>query len=259
MPGFVDVSGMTYEDVRRMGHADDYDEEPQYRGSRAPARTNPVLQVGFPVSDVWAAACAAQRVNGEYLKEGRNNYDDKGQVLSTTRRNRDIMLEFLHNPSNLTVDDVEQGEAVRKWLQHDLTFRALKSGLTDFDQATQKCLAVQDRFYTVGQRYELAVVAALPNVYAKAKSREATQDRIATTSGELIGSVGDKIQLNVEVIRTVFSKTWNIWFATVVTSDNHAVFFSHKNPLTVGHFLTIKGTVKAHKDGQTQLNRVSII
>jgi len=144
-------------------------------------------------------------------------------------------------------------------LQHDLTFRALKSQLTEFDTAAQKCLAVQERFYAVSNRYELAIVAALPNSYIKAKAREVVQDRLREASGELIGNVGDKVQLNVEVIRTVFSKTWNIWFATVVTADNRAVFFSHKKPLTVGHFLTIKGTVKAHKDGQTQLNRVSII
>jgi hypothetical protein len=74
-----------------------------------------------------------------------------------------------------------------------------------------------------------------------------------------MGNVGDKIQLNVEVIRSVFSKNWNIWFTTAVTSENQAVFFSYREQLTVGHFLTIRGTVKAHKDGQTQLNRVSVI
>lgn len=262
MPGFVDVSNMSNLEIKRLGQADDYDEEVTYRPRRYSNRAQTISttpQVGFSISDVWAAACAAQRVNGEYLKEGRSTYDENGQVLSTTRRNRDIMLDFLHNPSCLTVDDVEQGEAVRKWLQHDLTFRALKSGLTEFDQATQKCLTVADRFYTVSHRYELAVVAALPNVYAKAKSREATQGRIAETTGELIGKVGDKIQLNVEVIRSVFSKNWNVWFATGVTADNKVVFFSYRQQLIVGHFHTIKGTVKAHKDGQTQLNRVSII
>jgi hypothetical protein len=213
----------------------------------------------YSVEDVWGAAIAAQRVNGEYVKEGRNTYGDNGQVLSTIRRNRDIMLEFLHNPSNLTVHDVEAGEIVRKWLQHDLTFRALKSKLTEFDTATQKCLAVQDCFYTVSQRYELAVVAALPNVYAKAKAREATQDRITQTSGELIGNVGDKVTMNLEVIRTVFSKTWNVNFVTAITEDNRAVFFSNKEKFDAGTHLSIRGTVKAHKDGQTQLNRVSII
>jgi hypothetical protein len=208
---------------------------------------------------VWAAACAAQRVNGEYLKE--NIYDStKGMSAGPKKiRNRDIMMQFLQNPSQLTVNDVEAGEELRHWLQNDLTFRALKSQLTDFDSAAQKCLAVKDRFYIVSERYELAVIAALPNSHAKAKARETVQDRLRATSGELIGNAGDKVQLNVEVIRPMFSKTWSIWFLTAVTEDNRVVFFSSKESFDAGTHLTIRGTVKAHKDGQTQLNRVSII
>lgn len=262
MPGFVDVSGMTYEDVRRMGHADDYDEPSTWQPRRragGTARPDTLPQVGYAVSDVWAAACAAQRINGNYYKE--NVYDStKGTAAGPKHiRNRDVMMQFLQNPSTLTVDDVEAGEELRNWLQNDLTFRALKSQLTEFDSATQKCLKVQDRFYTVGHRYELAVIASIPNSHAKAKAREATQDRLRETSGELIGNVGDKIQLNVEVIRSVFSKNWNVWFTTAVTADKKAVFFSNRQQQTVGHFHTIIGTVKAHKDGQTQLNRVSFI
>jgi hypothetical protein len=264
MPGFVDVSNMTSEEVRRMGHADDYDEPETWRPRKSTsARATPVPQVGYAVSDVWAAACAAQRVNGEYVKEAVYEHLE-GQALVeppalVKRKSRDVMMEFLTKPDELTVADVEQGEELRRWLQNDLTFRALKSKLTEFDSATQKCLAVKDRFYVVSERYELAVVAALPNIMAKAKAREATQDRLAETTGELIGSVGDKVQLNVEVIRSMFSKNWNIWFLTAITETNSAVFFSCKESYDTGTHLTIRGTVKAHKDGQTQLNRVSII
>ena len=262
MPGFVDVSNMSALEIKRLGQADDHDEPDTYRARRytgqAPARRNPVLQVGYAVSDVWAAACAAQRINGEYLKEDQWMPNATPPYIAK-RRNRDVMMEFLMSPTDLTVDDVEAGEKCRNYLQNDLTFRALKSKLTEFDTATQKCLAVTDRFYTVSQRYELAVVAALPNVYAKATAREATQDRIAETSGELIGNVGDKVTLNLEVIRTVFSKTWNVNFVTAITEDNRAVFFSNKEKFDAGTHLSIRGTVKAHKDIQTQLNRVSIL
>ena len=259
MPGFVDVSNMTSEQVRRMGHADDYDTLETWKPRKtAPARNNPVPQVGHAVSDVWAAACAAQRINGGYFKEEQWMLNATPPYIAK-RRNRDVMMEFLMSPTDLTVDDVEAGESLRNWLQNDITFRALKSQLTDFDSAAQKCLAVADRFFTVSHRYELAVIAALPNSQAKANARETTQDRLRVTSGELIGNVGDKIQLNVEVIRTVFSKTWNVNFITAVTSDNHAVFFSNKAEFKSGTHLSIRGTVKAHKDGQTQLNRVSVI
>jgi hypothetical protein len=257
MPGFVDVSNMTSEEVRRMGHADDYDTPDTWKPRKHPSS---VHQVGYAVSDVWAAACAAQRINGEYVKEYVYEWDEATQTNTVAKdKNRNIMMHFLANPTQLTVDDVDAGESLRNWLQNDITFRALKSQLTDFDSAAQKCLAVKDRFYTVSERYELAVIAALPNSQAKAKARETTQDRLRETSGELIGNVGEKFTLNVEVIRSVFSKNWNVNFITAVTSDNRAVFFSNKAEFKPGTYLTIRGTVKAHKDGQTQLNRVSII
>lgn len=256
MPGFVDVSNMTSEEVQHLGHADDYDTPDTWKPRKHPAS---VHQVGYAVSDVWAAACAAQRHNGSYLKENIYHHDDGQPVKTIKIRNRDIMMQYLQNPERLLVEDVEAGEALRNWLQNDITFRALKSQLTDFDSAAQKCLAVKDRFYTVSERYELAVIAALPNSQAKAKARETTQDRLRSTSGELIGNVGEKFTLNVEVIRSVFSKNWNVNFITAVTSDNRAVFFSNKAEFKPGTYLTIRGTVKAHKDGQTQLNRVSII
>jgi hypothetical protein len=252
MIGFVNVSNMSSRDIQRMGHEDDHDQPVIRLSSKKSASQQ------WSVSDVWAAACAAQRINGGYFKQEQWMPNATPPYIAN-RRNRDVMMEFLMSPTDLTVEDVEAGEAVRKWLQHDLTFRALKSKLTEFDTATQKCLAVTDRFYTVCHRYELAVIAALPNSHAKVKAREVTQDRLAETSGELIGNVGDKVTLNVEVIRSAFSKNWNIWFVTVVTEDNRAVFFSNKAEFTSGTQLSIKGTVKAHKDGQTQLNRVSII
>lgn len=258
MLGFINVSHMSNRDVQRMGHADDYDEiQPGYGST--PARRNPVLQVGYAVSDVWAAACAAQRINDGYFKEFVYEHTEGQSPRLVKNKNRNLMLEFLQNPDRLSVDDVEAGEALRVWLQNDLTFRALKSQLTEFDTAAQKCLAVQDRFYTVLHRYELAVIACLPNSKVKADAKAQTQDRLRETSGELIGNIKDKVTLNVEVIRCVYSRNWNCWFATAVTTDNRAVFFSNKESFDVGTHLTIKGTVKAHKDGQTQLNRVSVI
>ena len=132
MPGFVDVSGMSSEDVRRMGHADDYDDA-DYRALR---KSRSLPQVGYSVSDVWAAACAAQRINGGYFKEPSYEWDEAANTSRLTRRrNRDVMMEFLQNPHQLLVDDVEAGEQVREFLQKDLTFRALKGQLTEFDSA----------------------------------------------------------------------------------------------------------------------------
>jgi hypothetical protein len=75
----------------------------------------------------------------------------------------------------------------------------------------------------------------------------------------LIGTPGDKVQLDVEIIKSNFSQQWNTWYATGVTQDNSAVFFAYRQELARGAKHTIQGTVKAHRDGSTQLNRVSIV
>ena len=259
MLGFVDVSGMTYEDVRRMGHADDYDQETKRFGRVAPPRTNTVLQTGHSVSDVWAAACAAQRVNGEYLKEGRNIYGEKGEVLSTLRRNRDIMLEFLYNPGRLLTEDVEAGEQARDFLQKDLTFRALKGQLKDFDQSVSKCLAVADRFYTVTHRYEMAVIASLPSSAHRSQQRQNVTERMQFARGGLIGKPGDKVVANAEVVSSSYSQQYNIFWIRGITDQDQPVMFSNKEKFDAGTSITIQGKVKAHRDNMTQLNYVKVL
>ena len=260
MPGFVDVSNMTAREVRMMDHAADYDEPAGYQPRRQwKARAKPE-GIKHSVDNVWGAAVAAQRMNGSYLKETTYILDmDRNISVVDKRRNRDIMVEILENPALLTVEDIAQGQECRKFLQNDITFRALKNKLTEFDTAVSKVLAVAEDFDTVKHKYELAVVACLPQSHTRSMAREANQARIQQTSGEYIGQVKDKVTLNVEIIRCVFSQNWNTWFATAITQDNQAVFFSIRESHDAGTWLTIRGTVKAHKDGSTQLNRVSIL
>jgi hypothetical protein len=71
--------------------------------------------------------------------------------------------------------------------------------------------------------------------------------------------VGDKVTVNVDIVRCVFSQKWNTYYATAVTDKNETVFFSIREPLNTGTLLTLRGTVKAHRDGQTQLNRVAVV
>lgn len=258
MPGFVDVSNMSDLDIKRMGQMDD-DVDYQPRG-RAPARTNTVLQVGHSVSDVWAAACAAQRVNGGYYKEASYEWDEAAGINRLIkRRNRDIMMEFLQNPDRILIEDVEAGEQVRDFLQKDLVFRAVKSQLTEFDNSISKCLAVQDRFYTVGNRYELAVVAALPNSARRSQERQTADQRMQFARGGLLGKVGEKVTANVEVIRTFYKKEFNIFFVTGITDQDQVVSFGLKENFDVGTSITIKGKVKAHRDNLTQLNYVKVL
>ena len=213
----------------------------------------------FPVATVWAAACAAQRINGRYIKQDEFDYPEGGRAVLTATASRTIMKELLANPDRLTAQDFEQGAECKTFLQNDITFRALKNKLTEFDSATSKVLAVEENFDSAQHKYELAVIASLPASRTRALERQATDSRVRQATGAYVGAVGDKVALDVEVIKTNYSQQWNTWHATAITSDNRAVFFAFKEQLTIGNSILIKGTVKAHRSGTTQLNRVKIV
>ena len=213
----------------------------------------------LPVATVWAAACAAQRINGQYIKQDEFDYPEGGQAVLTATASRTIMKELLANPDRLTAQDFEQGAECKTFLQNDITFRALKNKLTEFDSATSKVLAVEENFDSAQHKYELAVIASLPASRTRALERQATDSRVRQATGAYVGAVGDKVALDVEVIKTNYSQQWNTWHATAITSDNRAVFFAFKEQLTIGNSILIKGTVKAHRSGTTQLNRVKIV
>ena len=255
MPGFVDVSNWSDQDIKRLGQRDDDD----FSISRHRPRPRGLTQVGYAISDVWAAACAANRVNGGYFKECVFEYTDGEPPKMVKDKNRHIMMHFLANPDQLLVEDVEAGEQCRNFLQNDITFRTLKNTTNDFDRSVRQVLAVEDCFYSVANRYELAVVACLPASWQRAIARQSKDERIAEARGGLIGTVGQAVQLNIEVLGSVKSKDFDIYWVTAITDADQAISFSNKESWDAGTHLTIKGKVKAHRTNLTQLNYVKVL
>lgn len=217
--------------------------------------------MNYPTELVFAAACAAQRINGEYIKTVK--WPDRPTEGDTRPFNRVLMQQLLtpggctETGDYITEDDTTHGVEVRKYFQ-SLTFKILKGkALTEFENSV---LAICNRD-EVGSNLELAVTASLPSVFERSAKRDTVENRVKFAAGGFIGSVGDKVTLNVEILRTFFSQQWNVFFVTALTDDDQALFFSFKNKPEDGAKLRIKGTVKAHRaaDNQTQLNRVAIV
>ena len=254
MPGFVDVSNMTSREIQRMGHADDETPRQTWKPRAKPTGTK------HSVDNVWGAACAAQRINGSYVKETQHQFDENTNTMVVVKqRNRDVMSDILANPALLTVEDIAQGQECRKFLQQDITLRGLKGRLTEFDTAVSKTVAVSEEFDSVTHKYELAVVASLPASHQRSLARQEVDSRVRQTAGGYVGAPDAKIDLDVEVVSANYSQSYGIFWVTAITQDNQAVFFSYKSKLTTGSWIQIKGTIKAHRDGKTQLNRVKVI
>jgi hypothetical protein len=245
MHGFANVSNMTSRQIQRMGHADD---STPYR---AKTRTQKVT-VNHNADDVWSAACAAQRINGSYIKFTMISESDPAV---TKLSNRMIVEQLLADTFIITDQDREQGKKVRAFYQA-YTFKILQGKqLNDFDNTTM-LIANRD---VITSTYDIAVIASLPSCYERGVVRQSADQRINFATGGFIGKANDKVTLSIEVLKSVYSQKWMTNYVTGITSDDQVVFFAYKEALEIGKMLNINGTVKGHRDNSTQLNRVKVI
>ena len=171
------------------------------------------------------------------------------------KSNRQLVELLLSDTTQITDEDREQAKTVRKYYQA-FTFKILKGiKLSEFDN-TAMLIANRD---IIESSYDVAVMASLPSCYERGVKRQTVDQRVNFATGGLIGQVGNKVSTSIEVLRSVFSHTYNVNFITGINSDDQVVFFAYKKELDVGKMYDIYGTVKGHRDNTTQLNRVKVI
>jgi len=245
MHGFANVSNMTSRQIQRMGHADD---STPYR---AKTKTQKV-SVQHDADNVWSAACAAQRINGSYIKLSVISESDPA---TTKLSNRMLVEKLLADLSGITDEDREQGKKVRAFYQA-YTFKILQGKqLSDFDN---NAMLIANREFITGN-YDVAVIASLPSCYERGVVRQSADQRINFATGGFIGKANDKVTASIEVLKSIFSMKWNTNYVTGITTDDQIVFFAYKEALDIGKVLNIAGNVKAHRDNSTQLNRVKVL
>jgi hypothetical protein len=224
------------------------------RQTRAPERP-----VAWSAETVWASAAHAHRINdGEYLKDPEFARDDQGLWLDTILRprNRDIMKQALDDNGVITEADRDLGLRARDWLSKSIMMKTLKGfPLSEFEQGLQRAV-IMTEFDEWGCRYEMALVASQIRAYEQAVQLEAAMEGI---SAEPIADVGTKVDTEITVVKSVYSQNFGVFFITGITSDKRAVFFSYRDRLANGHQCRVRGTVKAHRENSTQLNRVRIV
>lgn len=212
-------------------------------------------KISYSTDEVFAAACAAQRINGEYLKDDKILYDTDGYVEKVEKiANKKLTSQFLRGDFDINDEDRALGQEVRQYC-NSLTFKILQGKtLSDFEQVM---LSVADK-ETVDSFYEIAVVSSLPASYERYKARAETDRRVRDTNG-FVGDMGDRVDLKVNVVKCFYSRNWNVYFITAITENNKSVFFSSRNQIDIGKSLNVRGTVKSHRDGSSQLSRVKVL
>ena len=211
----------------------------------------------YQIADVFAAACAAQRINGEYLKQDDVTFHDDGHEYSHTVNrvaNKTLTHQFLRGAFDITDEDREMAEKVMTYCR-GLTFKLLTDKrLSDFEQTM---LTIVQREKT-DSNYDIAVTASLPASYERSIARAEQNVRLREASGCIDAAVGDKVELDIEVVRCNYSNEWTVFYVTAIT-EGGVVFYASRDSVELGSKLHIRGKVKRHKEDRTQLSHVKVI
>lgn len=228
----------------------------QVTRSSKPRQTSDDLVITAEV--VWAAAAYADRTNGgQYRKEPEYRVTETNEITRDIVRdaNKVHMWQAIRSQDLITDEDLCTGRLARDWVRKNLLIKSLKGNMSDFDNALIHSVGM-DEFMTGADRYEIALVTSQIRAWREGTRMESLLEDVDRAP---VADVGDKVSLNVQVVKTVFSANFNVYFITAKTDQNQMVFFSYREGHDVGQWLTIRGTVKAHRPDATQLNRVKVL
>jgi hypothetical protein len=222
------------------------------------AKKIPVNVTLVTADQVWTFAATADRINdGQYLKEDQWNTSTAAHFKSK-EANKAMIKRWLQEGycGEDTAADRDVGVAARAWHRGQLLMTALKRPLTEFEDMLNRAVGL-DEFALEVNQLEIAIIASQIQSYRTGLAHE---QRMWGTDTSPVAPVGNKVEFQVEVIKSVYSQNYNTNYIRAVTVDTRkVVMFTHREGMDPGTVLTIKGTVKAHREDCTQLNRVKVL
>mgnify|MGYP006210616871 CR=1 FL=1 len=101
----------------------------------------------FTAEQVWACAAAAQRINGEYLKEDQwENINDQARKINTA--NKHLVKAWLRDQdySQVTAADITAGQTARNHFK-SYTLLAIAGRLNEFQTTAMQLAAKEELVY----------------------------------------------------------------------------------------------------------------
>jgi len=207
----------------------------------------------FTADQVWGCAVAADRINEGYVKEEVVVYE--GECRKVLKQANKMMVKAWLRTQDfveVTQSDIEQGRAVRNYFNGFL-LKELSGKINDFERQALK-IAQMDEF-TGKNMLEFAIVSCLPAAMVREQARKELTSEIRNST-QLQGNVGDKIQGEIEVVRSYYSQEYNKFRITAKLVDSFVDFWYNTN-MDAGDRVSIKAKIKSVRgDNTTQLNFV---
>ena len=205
----------------------------------------------FTAEQVWACAAAAQRINGDYLKEDQRDHHT-GLVVKTA--NKLLVKDWLrtNDYSKVTAADILAGQTARNHFK-SYTLLAIAGRLNEFQETAMKLAAKEE--FTGRDMYDFAVISCLPSVAVRDAANSELKREIYT-SEQLQGAVGDTVVGDITVISARFNPEYAKHKITARMGESFVDFWFGKE--LTGE-LRIKGKIKVQRGNKTtQLNYVKI-
>jgi hypothetical protein len=207
----------------------------------------------FTADQVWGLAVAADRINGGYFKEDVYVMENECRKR-ITQANKLMLKEWLRTGAvtEATAEDIAKGQEIRNYFNGFL-LKQISGKINEFEQQALR-IAQMDEF-TSRNMLEFAIVSCLPSVMIRDQSRNELA-REVRNSTQLQGAVGDKIQGEIEVVKSYYSQEYNKFRITAKLVDSFVDFWYNSN-LEAGDRISIKAKIKSVRgDNTTQLNFV---
>ena len=221
----------------------------------------------FPTQQVLELACAAQRVNGAYIKEEAPVYSEDGAFMYLKHANKIQMLCTLEPaiwtadpkdapmPLRVLPEDITLAEEIRKHFRKFL-FSAIE-GENDFQTNINTILSSD----TVKQN-QFGYVACLPSVHVRDIAQTKVKRAAKAVEEGYLGEIGSNLKdLDAEIISSVKSKNFEGYNIDAIINNRMASWLNKTN-LNLGACVIVKAKIKdhtkhwKHQNDVTRLNYV---
>jgi hypothetical protein len=205
----------------------------------------------YPTQQVLELACAAQRINGAYIKEDAPVYSEDGAFMYLKHTNKMQMLCTLDHtiwtadpkdapmPVKVTLEDQTLAEEIKKHFRKFM-FSAIE-GENDF-QTNINTILSSDTVKT----NQFGYVACLPSVYVRDVAQTKVKRAARTVDEGYLADIGSNLKdLDAEIISSIKSKNFEGYNIDAII-NNRMVSWLNKINLNLGACVIVKAKVKDH-------------
>ena len=216
----------------------------------------------FTTQQVLELACAAQRVNGAYIKDAEAVYTTDGVYMYTKQTNKMLMLCTVDHaiwtadpkdapiPLRVLPEDTALAEEIKTYFKR-LLFAAIE-GENEFQTNINSFLSSESI-----EIKNFGYIACLPSVYARDKVHNKVKRAARSVEEGFLGEVGSNLKdLDAEILSSIKSKNFDGYNIDAIINNRMASWLNKTN-LNQGACVIVKAKVKDHSKHWTHQNDVT--